>query len=195
MRMTRSTAAKLPRWRKTLTRKRARPGMAYEKSHAPCSLSVRSACSLMPMRSRATRAVSSARSTVELRDLDSRQLPVLFDLWGARGREDEIADPAPGFQHCRDHGRRAKRAQGTRRRAEDHIRLPGRERERVRNTLSMGACSEVSAKPARLVTGAELMSARGLFPPGKGAEHDGRECDMIRFRAFLGPVAPPASAG
>ena len=60
--MTRSTAAKVPRCRKTLTRNRARPGRANEKSHAPCSFSVRSACSLPPMRSRAIRAVSSACS-------------------------------------------------------------------------------------------------------------------------------------
>ena len=33
--MTRITIAKVPRWRNTLTRKRARSGSEYEKSHAP----------------------------------------------------------------------------------------------------------------------------------------------------------------
>jgi hypothetical protein len=41
--MTRMTTAKVPRCRKTLTRKRACSGSEYDRSHAPCSFRVRSA--------------------------------------------------------------------------------------------------------------------------------------------------------
>ncbi len=61
--MTRITIAYVPRWRKTLTRKRAQFGIPYEKSQAPCSLSARSACSLPLISSQATRAVCSGWST------------------------------------------------------------------------------------------------------------------------------------
>jgi hypothetical protein len=58
----RITIAKVPRCRKTLTRKRARSGTEYEKSQAPCSLSALSAVSLPRISSPAIRAVSCGRS-------------------------------------------------------------------------------------------------------------------------------------
>ena len=82
----------VPRWRKTLTRKRARPGSEYERSQAPCSFSVRSACSLPPIRSRAMRAVSSASQHRQAGIVDGGQLAVLLDLRRPPGREDQVAD-------------------------------------------------------------------------------------------------------
>ncbi len=57
--MTRITMAYVPRWRKTLTRKRERCGSDYAKSQAPCSLSACGAWALSPIKSRAMRAVSA----------------------------------------------------------------------------------------------------------------------------------------
>ena len=58
----RMTIANVPRWRKTLTRKRQRSGSAYDRSVEPVSISVRRYVSLSRIRSRAMPAVSSGRS-------------------------------------------------------------------------------------------------------------------------------------
>ena len=61
--ITRITIAYVPRWRKTLTRKRARSRSEYDRSHAPCSLSVAKRLLVVRRsRSRAIPAVCSARS-------------------------------------------------------------------------------------------------------------------------------------
>ena len=61
--MTRMTIAKLPRCRKTFTRKRDRSGIEYERSQEPCDLRFCNACTFPRTRSAARRAVSSGRRT------------------------------------------------------------------------------------------------------------------------------------
>ena len=92
MRMTIPTA---PRWRKTLTRKRKRPGSAYDRSHAPSSFNVRSECSFPSMRSRATRAVSWGCRTGRSGMATGINSPCLSTCGGRPGEKMRSLIPSP----------------------------------------------------------------------------------------------------
>ena len=93
--MTRITIAKVPRWRKTLTRKRARSGIAYEKSQAPWSLSVASACAFCPIRSLAMRDVSSGASRGRLGTSTGTSSPCRSTCGGRDGEKMRSLMPLP----------------------------------------------------------------------------------------------------
>ena len=88
----------------------AEPGAVRDarttKSQAPCSFRARSACSLPPISSRATRAVCSGWSIGDAGNLDADQVAVAFDLRRPAGRENQVADAVARVEHGEDHGGR-----------------------------------------------------------------------------------------
>ena len=128
--MTRSTAAKVPRCRKTLTRNRAprqcdrqmRPGLLQRAQRMLVAADeiARNPRGIVGLRHR------------QRRDVDAGQLAMLFDLRRPRWRENEIADARRRFQHGGNQRRRFNRRRYRTRRAKECVGIGLRGRRGVR---------------------------------------------------------------
>ena len=98
----RMTIAKVPRWRKTLTRKRQRSGSAHDRSDEPVSIERAQVGFVVANQVAGNAGGVFVAERRQLRDRHRHQLAEALNLRRPAGREDQVADAVAGIEHLLD---------------------------------------------------------------------------------------------